>query len=93
MQRLLGEQLTAREISEVVQEADVNGDGTVDFEGDLVWAQPLRDPPPTPPGGLPSQHSPPLFSQIGSEVWGRQGGRFLEVFVPALSAHVASKHS
>ncbi|KAI5256995.1 calcium-binding protein 5 [Manis pentadactyla] len=32
MQRLLGEQLTAREISEVVQEADVNGDGTVDFE-------------------------------------------------------------
>ncbi|XP_012508711.1 PREDICTED: calcium-binding protein 5 [Propithecus coquereli] len=33
MQRLLGEQLTPREISEVVQEADVNGDGTVDFEG------------------------------------------------------------
>uniref|UniRef100_A0ABI7YLT2 EF-hand domain-containing protein n=1 Tax=Felis catus TaxID=9685 RepID=A0ABI7YLT2_FELCA len=32
MQRLLGEKLTPREISEVVQEADVNGDGTVDFE-------------------------------------------------------------
>uniref|UniRef100_G3UM11 Calcium binding protein 5 n=1 Tax=Loxodonta africana TaxID=9785 RepID=G3UM11_LOXAF len=32
MQRLLGERLTAREISEVVREADVNGDGTVDFE-------------------------------------------------------------
>ncbi|XP_045387804.1 calcium-binding protein 5 [Lemur catta] len=32
MQRLLGEQLTPREISEVVREADVNGDGTVDFE-------------------------------------------------------------
>ncbi|XP_074153782.1 calcium-binding protein 5 [Sminthopsis crassicaudata] len=32
LQRLLGEQLSAREISEVVQEADVNGDGTVDFE-------------------------------------------------------------
>ncbi|MEJ1275885.1 calcium binding protein 5 [Cricetulus griseus] len=32
MQRLLGEKLTPREISEVVQEADINGDGTVDFE-------------------------------------------------------------
>ncbi|XP_011376485.1 calcium-binding protein 5-like [Pteropus vampyrus] len=32
MQRLLGEKLTPREISEVVREADVNGDGTVDFE-------------------------------------------------------------
>uniref|UniRef100_A0A2K5Y5H0 EF-hand calcium-binding domain-containing protein 11 n=1 Tax=Mandrillus leucophaeus TaxID=9568 RepID=A0A2K5Y5H0_MANLE len=32
MQRLLGERLTPREISEVVREADVNGDGTVDFE-------------------------------------------------------------
>ncbi|XP_077649340.1 calcium-binding protein 5 isoform X1 [Urocitellus parryii] len=32
MQRLLGERLTPREISEVVHEADVNGDGTVDFE-------------------------------------------------------------
>lgn len=41
MQRLLGEKLTPREISEVVQEADVNGDGTVDFEGDIVWGQPL----------------------------------------------------
>ncbi|KAF3814782.1 hypothetical protein GH733_017058 [Mirounga leonina] len=36
MQRLLGEKLTPREISEVVQEADVNGDGTVDFEGDIA---------------------------------------------------------
>lgn len=43
MQRLLGEQLTPREISEVVQEADVNGDGTVDFEGDMAWGQPLAD--------------------------------------------------
>lgn len=40
MQRLLGERLTPREISEVVQEADVNGDGTVDFEGDVQgWAR------------------------------------------------------
>jgi hypothetical protein len=33
MQRLLGEKLTPQEIAEVVQEADINGDGTVDFEG------------------------------------------------------------
>lgn len=36
MQRLLGDKLTPQEISEVVQEADINGDGTVDFEGDVV---------------------------------------------------------
>ncbi|XP_030154954.1 calcium-binding protein 5 isoform X3 [Lynx canadensis] len=42
MQRLLGEKLTPREISEVVQEADVNGDGTVDFEGDVARGQPPR---------------------------------------------------
>lgn len=47
MQRLLGERLTPREISEFVQEADVNGDGTVDFEGDVRgWA--CRDPFPAP---------------------------------------------
>ena len=39
MQRLLGDKLTSQEISEVVQEADINGDGTVDFEGDAVWGQ------------------------------------------------------
>uniref|UniRef100_A0A8C4Y5X6 EF-hand domain-containing protein n=1 Tax=Gopherus evgoodei TaxID=1825980 RepID=A0A8C4Y5X6_9SAUR len=33
MQRLMGERLTPREISDVVKEADINGDGTVDFEG------------------------------------------------------------
>ncbi|EHB05501.1 Calcium-binding protein 5, partial [Heterocephalus glaber] len=32
MQRLLGEKLTTQEIAEVVQEADINRDGTVDFE-------------------------------------------------------------
>ncbi|XP_030400173.1 calcium-binding protein 5-like [Gopherus evgoodei] len=32
MQRLMGERLTPREISDVVKEADINGDGTVDFE-------------------------------------------------------------
>lgn len=40
MQRLLGDKLTPQEISEIVQEADVNGDGTVDFEGDVVWPRP-----------------------------------------------------
>uniref|UniRef100_F7AD12 Calcium binding protein 5 n=1 Tax=Ornithorhynchus anatinus TaxID=9258 RepID=F7AD12_ORNAN len=33
MQRLLGERLSAPELAAVVREADVNGDGTVDFEG------------------------------------------------------------
>ncbi|ERE62881.1 calcium-binding protein 5, partial [Cricetulus griseus] len=40
MQRLLGEKLTPREISEVVQEADINGDGTVDFEGNTLGRNP-----------------------------------------------------
>lgn len=35
MQRLMGERLTSREIADVVKEADVNGDGTVDFEGEM----------------------------------------------------------
>uniref|UniRef100_A0A8C6QPN6 Calcium binding protein 5 n=1 Tax=Nannospalax galili TaxID=1026970 RepID=A0A8C6QPN6_NANGA len=36
MQRLLGDKLTPREIAEVVQEAHINGNGTVDFEGDAL---------------------------------------------------------
>ena len=40
MQRLLGEKLTPQEISEVVQEADINGDGTVDFEGNVLDRNP-----------------------------------------------------
>lgn len=64
MQRLLGDKLTSQEISEVVQEADINGDGTVDFEGDAVWEQtPLGEIPLSPRGdffpklAIPS-HSP-----------------------------------
>ena len=53
MQRLLGDKLTSQEISEVVQEADINGDGTVDFEGDAVWGQ----TPPSPQGDF--------FFQVG----------------------------
>ncbi|KAK0149770.1 Calcium-binding protein 5 [Merluccius polli] len=34
MTKLLGEQTTKTEIEQVVQEADRNGDGTVDFEGE-----------------------------------------------------------
>ncbi|KAF5918509.1 hypothetical protein HPG69_018293 [Diceros bicornis minor] len=55
LQRLLGEKLTPREISEVVQEADVNGDGTVDFEGDMYRRGPCGNPPPTAPCEFLSQ--------------------------------------
>ena len=34
MTKLLGEQTTKTEIEQVVREADKNGDGTVDFEGE-----------------------------------------------------------
>lgn len=34
MSKLLGEHMNHREIDAVVQEADNNGDGTVDFEGE-----------------------------------------------------------
>ncbi|MBN3311314.1 CABP5 protein, partial [Amia calva] len=34
MVKLLGEQMSCREIEAVVREADRNGDGTVDFEGE-----------------------------------------------------------
>lgn len=34
MGKLLGEHMNRREIDAVVQEADNNGDGTVDFEGE-----------------------------------------------------------
>lgn len=45
MQRLLGEKLTNSEIADVVREADLNGDGTVDFEGRTRFPTPL---PPLP---------------------------------------------
>lgn len=35
MIKLLGEQTSKHEIEEVVREADNNGDGTVDFEGEI----------------------------------------------------------
>lgn len=34
MSKLLGEHMNQREIDAVVREADNNGDGTVDFEGE-----------------------------------------------------------
>ena len=40
MQRRLGEKLTPREIAEVGQEADINGDCTVDFEGNTLGRDP-----------------------------------------------------
>lgn len=33
MKKLMGEQVTNREINEILQDADLNGDGLVDFEG------------------------------------------------------------
>lgn len=35
MVKLLGEQTSKNEIDAVVKEADNNGDGTVDFEGEI----------------------------------------------------------
>lgn len=35
MIKLLGEKTSENEIEEVVKEADNNGDGTVDFEGEI----------------------------------------------------------
>lgn len=35
MIKLLGEQTSKNEINAVVKEADKNGDGTVDFEGEI----------------------------------------------------------
>ncbi|XP_046933684.1 calcium-binding protein 5 isoform X1 [Lynx rufus] len=90
MQRLLGEKLTPREISEVVQEADVNGDGTVDFEGDLARGQPPRgwlsqpgltptSPVPVPPwltGRLCRERTVPSGEWTGHQLglWGQMHG-------------------
>lgn len=37
MIKLMGEHMSRREIDAIVKEADDNGDGTVDFEGRMVW--------------------------------------------------------
>ena len=90
MQRLLGEKLTPREISEVVQEADVNGDGTVDFEGDVARGQPPRgwlsepgltptSPVPVPPwltGRLCRERTVPSGEWTGHQLglWGQMHG-------------------
>ncbi|KAL6091547.1 hypothetical protein STEG23_024170 [Scotinomys teguina] len=60
MQRLLGEKLTPREISEVVQEADVNGDGTVDFEG--LWT--IQTLGPGAPGSVKDYYPPTMDAII-----------------------------
>lgn len=33
MKKLMGEQLNPRDIDEIIQDVDLNGDGQVDFEG------------------------------------------------------------
>ncbi|KAJ8347355.1 hypothetical protein SKAU_G00287560 [Synaphobranchus kaupii] len=53
MSKLLGEQMNAGEIDDVVREVDNNGDGTVDFEGE---ASPDGIPfPPGPSAGVKSR--------------------------------------
>lgn len=34
MKKLMGEQVTNREINEILRDVDLNGDGLVDFEGE-----------------------------------------------------------
>ena len=89
MQRLLGDKLTSQEISEVVQEADINGDGTVDFEGDAVWGQ----TPPSPQGDFFFPSWPfllilPQFEVGGGRVrfWNCLLSHFLPVSFPKAHA-------
>ena len=35
MKKLMGQQLNQREIDEILRDVDLNGDGQVDFEGEL----------------------------------------------------------
>lgn len=43
MKKLMGEQVTNREINEILQDADLNGDGLVDFEGERNFSLHRRD--------------------------------------------------
>lgn len=36
MKKLMGEQVTNREINEILRDVDLNGDGLVDFEGERI---------------------------------------------------------
>lgn len=43
---LLGEQLKAQEVDEILQDVDLNGDGRVDFDGEGHPPFPAAPPPP-----------------------------------------------
>lgn len=40
MKKLMGEQVTNREINEILRDVDLNGDGLVDFEGERGFLSP-----------------------------------------------------
>lgn len=83
---LLGEQLKAQEVDEILQDVDLNGDGRVDFDGEGAPTVPCS--PPCPPIGAArgTQHrvpSPPhpSFRRVRydavipvTKLWGRRRG-------------------
>lgn len=48
MKKLMGEQVTNREINEILRDVDLNGDGLVDFEGETNVVYLYEISPPSP---------------------------------------------
>lgn len=64
MKKLMGEQVTNREINEILQDADLNGDGQVDFEGERNLS--LQVSPSPSPSASSLFLTLPLFSSQSS---------------------------